>query len=192
MGSNSEGPLALRVNHRLQLWDVQTLKPLPPQDGLIGGNGYSVSADGQTFCGWNNGISGQRYSVMRLLPTGVKVTQSPDAFSFAGHWAMPNADGSLTIRHGGGVYDQDMKPLPAATGNILLPANDSRFLIGCKGRNKNASDVTIFAAAGLQPLFTINNVTTVNTVSQHRTRPPAPSSAGLLPSRPTTSGHRSR
>ena len=162
MGSNSEGPLGLRVDQKLQLWDVQSLKPIRSQDRLIGGNGYSVSADGQTFCGWNNGVSGQRYAVMRLLPKGVMIKQSPDAFSVAGHWAMPNADGSLTIRHGGGVYGHDMKPLPAITGNILLPANDRRFLVGCKARNKNASDVTIFAASGLQPLLTINNVATVN------------------------------
>src|SRR5262249_17061663 len=129
MGSNSDGPLMLWSDGKVQPWDVARMKPLVVEGLTLGGDprwGFDlrVSADGQTFIGWATVISDRHYGVMHLRNGEAINLASPDGHTFNGHWAMPSADGSLVFRYGPGIYDGDNMKILAADSfkdAVLLP-----------------------------------------------------------------------
>ena len=71
MGSDSQGPLALWCGGNLILMDVDRLEPLAVEGNNFNrtkqwGFGLDVSADGQTFTGWNPSLWPAAFAVMHL------------------------------------------------------------------------------------------------------------------------------
>src|SRR5262249_46474275 len=133
--------------------DLDSLQPLELKgDALNGDKTYDfrlhVSADGQTVTAWHNGIGPTAFDVLRLDGTQATLLHTPDAFSHAGRWALPNADGSLIFRYGSGVYSGDLKVVSAELfkETVLMPTEDPRFFLAMRGIGKPNSEVSICTA----------------------------------------------
>lgn len=160
IGCDSRGPLLVWTRRQIELWDAETLRPLPPTPDhmLVGDPEYKyqlrVSADGQTFVGWPGGF-GSPFDVIQLDGNRSKLSRTPDALSYNGRWAQPSADGDLLLRSGPGLYSRDMRPIStdALSGAILLPTADPRFLLALRGENEGASSsVEILTASDRRPI----------------------------------------
>jgi hypothetical protein len=166
MGSNSDGPLMLWSGGKVQLWDVARMAPITVKGLTFEGDprwGFDlrVSPDGQTFVGWATLISDRHYGVMRLRNGEAINLVSPDGHTFNGHWAMPNADGSLVFCFGAGIYDgTDMKILAADSfkGAVLLPTEDARFFLAVREETRDTNQVSICTSADRLPVFTVKGV----------------------------------
>lgn len=168
MGSASQGPLVCHTRGPVQLFDLDSLKPLTLQgdvltSGTFGDWGYeiTVSGDGQTIVGWIPNISGQQYHAMKLDGASTTITKSTDGYSYGGRYLVPSADASLYFRDGSELFDADLKPL--ATGHlkdhVLMPCDDPRFFLAVQPTDgqKNA-DVWICASGTLQKIALVENV----------------------------------
>ncbi|HWG47787.1 MAG TPA: serine/threonine-protein kinase [Gemmataceae bacterium] len=165
MGCNSDGPLMVWSGGKVQLWDVghmqpYTVKGLTFEGDARWGFDLRVSADGQTFICWATAISDRHYAVMHLRNAEAINLVSPDGHTFNGHWAMPNADGSLVFRFGAGIYNGDMKIIAADSfkGAVLLPTEDPRFFLAVREESRNTNQVSICANADCRPVFTVRGV----------------------------------
>jgi serine/threonine protein kinase/mono/diheme cytochrome c family protein len=167
MGCNGAGPLLLFVGGKFVGWDVDKMTPIADMDdkGLGGDMRWDfqarISADGQTLTVWHGGISGQQYGLVRLRKPNNKVSRSPDAHSFNGHWAMPSADGSLVFRFGAGIYDGDDMQVLAADrfkGAVLVSTEDPRFFLAVREETRDTNTVAICASADRVPMFTVGGV----------------------------------
>ncbi len=167
MGCNGTGPLLLFVGGKFVGWDVDRMALIVDMDqtGLGGDIRWDfqarISADGQTLTVWHGGISGQQYGLIRLRKPNNKVSRSPDAHSFNGHWAMPSADGSLVFRFGAGIYDGDDMQIIAADrfkGAVLVPTEDPRFFLAVREETRDTNSVAICACADRVPVFTVGGV----------------------------------
>jgi mono/diheme cytochrome c family protein len=167
MGCNGTGPLLLFVGGKFVGWDVERMAPIADMDdkGLGGDMRWDfqarISADGQTLTVWHGGISGQQYGLVHLRKPNNKVSRSPDAHSFNGHWAMPSADGSLVFRFGAGIYDGDDMQILAADrfkGAVLVPTEDPRFFLAVREETRDTNTVAICASSDRVPVFTLRGV----------------------------------
>ena len=166
MGCSSDGPLLLWPGGDTVYFDLDTLKPIAVRGKVLGGDpryGYAlrVSADGQVFMGWTTGISGQRFSAMRLFDKNVVVKGTPDTFSFNGRWAMPNANAGLYFRYKGGIYNHNLEAVAAERfdGWALVPTEDPRYFLAIRGHGKNGpSSVAICTTADYRMVYTIAGV----------------------------------
>src|SRR5690606_37693979 len=66
LGCASKGPLILWGDGPVELWDLETLRPLDLSGAKVSGDAkydfkMNVSADGQTFCSWLDGLSSQHF-----------------------------------------------------------------------------------------------------------------------------------
>jgi hypothetical protein len=174
MGCSSQGPLCLWADKQVVLVDVEQLKPIPVQGPLLGadaryGLGLRVSADGQTFAGWTEGISGQRYNIMRFFGRSVGAVESPDDHTFNGHWAQPSADGSLVFRYGGGIYTGAMKPISTKDfeGAVLIPSTDPRYFLAARQDGKDMSSISICTTADRREILQIGQLDSITSGTLH-------------------------
>ncbi|HEV3261470.1 MAG TPA: serine/threonine-protein kinase [Gemmataceae bacterium] len=162
MGCSSRGPLLLWSNKYVSLWDVERMEPIAVRGKLLLGDlsyGFNVrvSADGQAFMAWHGGISGQQYALMRLDGERVTTVQSPDAFTFNGHWAQPNADASLVFRLGAGMYTGNMQVIAADAFKdaVLLPTEDPRFFLAVRAQGNDKAEVAVCTSCDRRPVYTV-------------------------------------
>jgi hypothetical protein len=165
MGSASKGPVLLWTGGKVAFRDLESMQPLEVKGDVMNGDKtydfrLRVSADGQTFMGWHNGIGPTTFGLMRLDGPQVTLLQTPDAFSFNGRWAVPSADGSLVFRYGSGVYSADLKVVSGELfkESVLMPTEDPRFFLALRGLNKPASEVSICTAADRRSVYTIKDL----------------------------------
>jgi mono/diheme cytochrome c family protein len=165
MGSAGTGPLLLWSGGPVELWDIEEMRPVDLEGKPLSGDPHwefriSVSADGKTFVGWHNGISGQQYGVMQLEGKRIRGMKSPDAHTFNEHWALPGPIGSLFFRHGGGMYTGEMRIIASDSfeGAVLLPTEDPRFFLSLRPAGKDRDQVTIHTNADRRPIHTISGI----------------------------------
>jgi hypothetical protein len=166
MGSASNGPLVLWSGGKVDLWDVEGMKPIPVEGKMLNGEAryqfrLRISADGRTIVAWHNGISPQAYGVLRLEGGDRRrFLSSPDSHGFNEHWAQPSADGSLVFRHGGGIYTGLMKVVAADSfkGAVVLPTEDPRFFLAVRESSRDADQVTICTTADRRPIYTVPGI----------------------------------
>src|SRR5688572_6725558 len=119
MGHASHGPVLVMTRTGPQFFSLQTLKPLDyafaAQNGGAYWNSHSdrgiatvASADGQTFAGYQRGVSPSGLRLMRLQGSTILTRYEHDG---AGS-LVPTWDGSHLLTHNG-VYSADLKPLSA-------------------------------------------------------------------------------
>lgn len=151
LGSNSTGPVLFWRNGEsplgqpVALWDLEQLRPLQTSgDVMLGVPRYqqqiTCSADGRTFVGWANGISGQNYSAMRLSGTTAVSVSSQDDHSYNGHWCMPGPEGDNFFSGEHKMYGYDLKPFSVdwMKGRdqeyFPFPCEDPRFMVAVRRR----------------------------------------------------------
>lgn len=169
LGSAGTGPLALWAGGKVQFWDLGTLKPLKVRgDGIDQPANVRLwpSADGLTFAAW--GWSTVPYVVVRLsnvtkASADASVVQTPDGEDYNESWAMPSADGSLLVRHGGRLYTGDMAPLDPGPlkDAVVLPTEDPRFLLALRRTDQYKSEgntISVVAANDRRVLYTVKDV----------------------------------
>jgi mono/diheme cytochrome c family protein len=158
MGSDSPGPLALWCGGPLLLMDVGRMEPLEVEGNSFSGSaqwgfGLRVSADGQTFVGWNPSLTPARFAVMRLA--GKKaVSSSADLGSFFGMWVTPNPDGSLIHRSDTHLFTADLLDVSSdwLRGWVQLPSDDPRFFLAARG-----TELSVCTTADRRPVFTLKD-----------------------------------
>jgi hypothetical protein len=165
MGCNGRGPLFLFYDGILRPWDVDRLEPAALDHSGLGGDPTywfqtRISADGQVLTVWHGGLSGQQYGLVRMKQPRNTLARSPDGHTFNGHWAMPNADGSLVFRFGSGIYDGDMHVVGADAfkGQVLLPTEDPRFFLAIQEESRDTNRVSICNSTDRRVLFTLGGV----------------------------------
>lgn len=147
MGENSVGPLLLGSDQIATLVDLKTLEPiqlssepLGRQDGLP--YRMAVSADGQTFAGIKQGISGAAYS--KMVFHGSHITM--DGFHSTSHatrFALPNANGSLFfVPEGREVFDNHRRKytVEALKDCAVYPTVDPRWFIAVRFAKSSLDD----------------------------------------------------
>ncbi len=168
MGSASQGPLVCHSSGPISLLDIRTFKPLTIRSdvlssGTFGNYGYdlTISADGQTIVGWIPGISGQHFHVMRLRGNAATIARSPEVYSDAGRYLLPNADSSQFFRNGVAMFDGNLKPLATDhfDGHALLPCDDPNFFLAVQPTHRDTNaDVWICASGTLQRIAVVRDV----------------------------------
>ncbi len=87
--------------------DVDRLEPLAVEGNNFNrtkqwGFGLDVSADGQTFTGWNPSLWPAAFAVMHLADG--KARNGSASLGQFGEWVVPNADGRLIFRSFSHLY----------------------------------------------------------------------------------------
>jgi hypothetical protein len=163
LGSYSPGPLLLSTGGDVLLLDGDSLQSIKPVgEVLSGGTGYEirVSADGQTFVGWNSQILSSRYGVMRLNGRKSTLLKTAEEVSPVGHWAIPSADGRLLLRNSTGAYSDNLQPMntSAFKDTTFMPTQDPRFILGLHAQDNDHDQVEICTAADLRSVFTFKDI----------------------------------
>ncbi|HTN74007.1 MAG TPA: hypothetical protein VL096_02125 [Pirellulaceae bacterium] len=167
LGAASPGPLVVWARTGpISLLDLETLKPATIQGELLGGDPmYSfqmtISADGQTMCGWTGGISGQVFHVMRLRDGVALQQKTPEGFSDNGRWLRPSYDGSLCFKNGATIYHANMQAVSPDhfRGDVLLPADDPRFFLALSEiPGKKNCQAWISTVGGLEKLINVDDL----------------------------------
>ncbi|MBW3595982.1 MAG: serine protease [Planctomycetes bacterium] len=163
-GPASDGPLLLR-GKSAQLLDADSLRPLAPQERVIGGggpHGYTmhVSADGRTFSGIPNGYGPVNYDVMQLR-RGRRLFASYGSTSNAIRWSQPTADGTLLLLPGGGVFNGNGRQVQAKwlDGGALVATLHPAYFLDLRlaaeqPDGKKATRLTVCTVADCRPLYT--------------------------------------
>ena len=158
MGSDSQGPLALWCGGNLILMDVDRMEPLTVEGNNFSsstrwGFGLHVSADGQTFTGWNPSLWPANFAVMRLA-AGKATTASASLGSFNEEWVAPNADGGLIVRSDSHLLTGHLKAVSAdwLLEWMLLPTEDPRFFLGGRGQ-----EVAVCTTADRRQIATVKD-----------------------------------
>ena len=159
MGSNSQGPLLLFSKTNGILFDIDRMKQIKVEGGMLTGHrkwglNISVSADGRTMMGWIDSGSGATHSMMRI--DGNRTTLSRGQGGLYGdHWVQPNSDNSLVLTNGGALYTPDLKRISAdwLSGHNLHPTEDPRLFIATRGTG-NKSEILICTSADRRVIYT--------------------------------------
>ena len=158
MGSDSQGPLALWCGGKLILMDVDRMEAVEvPGNSFTGskqwGFGLQVSADGQTFTGWNPSLWPANFAVMRLA-NGKATTGAASLGPFNEEWVTPNADGGLIVRSDSHLLTGDLKGVSAdwLIEWMLLPTEDPRFFLAARGQ-----EVSVCTTADRRQGFTLKD-----------------------------------
>jgi hypothetical protein len=165
MGCSSKGPLLLHSNKEVQLWDIERLEPLQIEGKVLSGDagaGFTVraSTDGQAFVAWHAGASPNQFPLMRLDGRKATIVVSPDAQSYYGAWAQPNADASLVFRYGAGIYTGDMKIISADAfkDSALLATEDPRFFLALRPQSGDKTQVSICTSCDRRAVYTVEGL----------------------------------
>ena len=156
MGYSSQGPLALWSGNSLVLMDVEKMEPMEIEGGGISGQSqwgftFLVSANGQAFVAWHNGLYPSAFSLMNL--SGRKATMRRfDGGNQNERWLMPNADGSNYIEGAIQILSADLKSYatPDLTHWLALPTGDPRFFLAAKDL-----EVSICTTSDRRRVFTV-------------------------------------
>ncbi len=158
MGSDSHGPLALWCGGPLVFMDVGRMEPLEVEGNSFSaskqwGFGLRVSADGQTFAGWNPSAIPSRFAVMRLAGTKA-TTASADLSTAFGAWVTPNPDGSLLHRSDTHLFTPELNDVTSdwLRGWVQLPTDDPRFFLAARG-----TELSVCTTADRRPILTLKD-----------------------------------
>ncbi len=167
MGSDGDGPLAIWSQREMQLWDVQELKRLKFKQPLFKNRSrygfyMSVSADGNTFCGWVTSSYNETFQLIRLNNQRFVSYTQTKMYRSNGSWAVPTADGSLLLRNGRGVNNYDLSPRSVTHLNAqIIATEDPRFVLAVRRIEEKQLQVTICSAADLKPIYVFENFDSV-------------------------------
>ena len=120
----------------------------------------SVSADGQTFCTWLTGISGQQWGAHHITGDSLTSAKSPDAMNGAS-WVKPNADGSQFIEGAHQLYDRKLGRIAADNFKDLAmqPTEDPRYFLGLTyNGNPDGERVYVCSTKSLEKIVAIRDI----------------------------------
>jgi hypothetical protein len=166
LGCCSKGPLIFWGGGPVVFWDLNRLSPIAMRGEVPSGDAMynhmmSISADGQTFCFWLEGISGQRFNAYHIAGNTLTHLVTPGDYSHAGRWLKPNADGSFFIRDGTELFSANLKPIASErfAGLAMQPTEDPRFFVAATfPQGKLGEDVWICSFGGLDKIFNVKDV----------------------------------
>jgi hypothetical protein len=166
MGCNSTGPLVLWSGSSVELWDVETMKPMKTRGKRVGGRNQwdpklAISADGRSVIWGHAGLSPTAFSIMRIID-GKTTTVQPSTKSTSSTPRL-NADGSLVFcsGHNNGVFRPDGRAIPAAELKPLamFPTEDPRFFLALRRTNKGRNTAVLFCLASeSRPIYTMEDL----------------------------------
>jgi S1-C subfamily serine protease len=180
MGAGGDGPLAMWGDGDVQFWDIEQMKPITVQGEVLNGasrHGYDMmaSANGKTFCGWVEGVSGQPFNVMRLEGQSFRISQT-ERHSMNHRWGAPIADGSKLLGFGGRAYTWDLTPVSIqdSRDSEFHPTEDARFFLKAQRRNDADLQVTLCTTSDFTPICTLPEFKSVGSEASRRMGGEAP------------------
>lgn len=166
MGDAGDGPM-LVAGKELQLWNPETLTPIKlvgnlPHQKLNSDDdrrGITVSSNGNYFCIWFKGQSGQDYQVIKINPFGITMDRTSGRHGANDHWAMPNANGSRLFNYQGEIYGPDLEPIPTDQfkSGVLLPTQSEDYFVYLS-KTGNSNNASIRLTSDQREIFRSENV----------------------------------